>query len=73
MKAIVLAALLGLGVALAGSTGASAAGLGGGINGAAKSLSLVEQTRYYCRNVRVCTWRYHHRYCRYVRTCRHWY
>jgi hypothetical protein len=73
MKTILLGALVALGVGLFSASGASAAGLGGGIGAAAESNSPLIQARYYCRNVRVCSWRYHHRHCRYVRTCRHWY
>jgi hypothetical protein len=73
MKAIVLGALVALGVGLLSLSGASAAGLGSGIGSAAEANSLLVQARYSCRLVRVCTWRYGHRHCHYRRTCRHWY
>lgn len=73
MKTIVLATLFAFGVTLAAASSASAAGIGSGIGRAAESNSLLVEARYSCRRVRVCEWRYHHRYCHYRRTCRHWY
>jgi hypothetical protein len=54
MRMIVLSALFALGLGLAGSTGASAASIGAGINQAANASSLVEQTALICRRIRVC-------------------
>jgi len=68
MKAIVLASLFVLGVALLAPAGASAAALGGGIEKAAKSNSLVEDV--YCRSRRVCyRGRWGRPHCHWRRSC----
>jgi len=72
MKTIILAMLFALGISLAAASSASAAAIGNGIGRAAESISPLVEARYYCRRIRVCEWRYHHRYCHYRRVCRHW-
>ncbi len=70
MKAIALAALFAVGIALAGVTGASAAPISG--NGATIHASLIEKTAYACRRFRTCHWEFGHRVCHWHRVCRHW-
>jgi hypothetical protein len=73
MRLIVLSAALALGLGIAGSTGASAAAIGTGINQAASAASLLEDVRVRCRSVRTC-WRdrYGRRHCSIRRVCRRW-
>ena len=82
MRKILTAAMVALGLGLAGMTGASAANIGTGVDSAAKNASLVEQIQYYyghrryyghrsyCRNVRVCRYTHGYNRCRWVRVCR---
>ena len=71
MKTIVLAALFALGLGLAGMSGASAATLGGGIDQAAKTNSLIEEAALICRRIEVCRrGPYGHRHCHWERVCR---
>lgn len=84
MRTILLSAVLGLGIGLAGIPAASAAPVVG-LSTPIEAGSLVEQAQYYyrrrgyhrrhnsCRNVRVCrvnSWG--HRRCRTERVCRRW-
>ena len=72
MRMILLSALFALGVGLAGSTGASAATIGGGINNAASAATLLEDVRVRCRTVRVCRQTPYGRRCHWERICRRW-
>ncbi len=59
MRMILLSALFGLGVGLAGAPAASAAPLGGGLNGAATNFTPIEQVAVRCRRTKSC-WRNRH-------------
>jgi hypothetical protein len=73
MKVIILSALMGLGIGLAGIPAANAApisGLSSGVEG-----SLIQDVQYYrhrtrCRSVRVCRRGYYGRRCHIERVCR---
>ena len=80
MRMILLSALLGLGIGLAGTAGASAAPLGG-LSTPVEMGSLVEQAQYYrrrvrhrvrCNTVRVCRVTPWGRRCHRERVCRRW-
>ena len=71
MRMIVLSAVFALGLGLAGTTGASAAGIGLGINQAANASSLIEQTALICRRIKVCRRVGLIRTCHWERVCRH--
>jgi len=71
MRMIVLSAVFALGLGLAGTTGASAAGIGLGINQAANASSLIEQTALICRRIKVCRRVGFIRTCHWKRVCRH--
>ena len=74
MRMLILSALLAVGVGFAGTTGASAAVAGNGINNAANSSSLVEQIQWRrgvrCRSVQVCRRGSWGRRCHMERVCR---
>lgn len=72
MRMILFSALIALGVGLVGPTASSAAGIGAGIDTAAKNASLIEPARWYCRYIRVCRDRPWGRECHRERVCRHW-
>jgi hypothetical protein len=70
---LVLSALFALGVGLAGAPAASAGTIGSGINNAAKASTLLEETAYACRRVRVCRrGAYGAVRCHWNRVCRRW-
>ena len=74
MKTFVLSALFAVGVAMAATTGASAATLGSGLSTAQLNASLIEKAAYTCRRVTTCRRGYHgRRICTVRRVCRHWY
>ncbi len=76
MRMLILSALFAVGVGFAGTTGASAAVVGNGINSnAVNSTSLIEDIQWRrgrsCRSVRVChRGRYGNRRCHIERICR---
>lgn len=75
MRMIVLSALLAMGVAFVGTTGASAAqmGAGAGLSTAASTATLLEETAVRCRTVRTCyRGAYGRRHCNVRRVCRRW-
>jgi len=68
MRILLLSALLVVGLALSGSTGATATPAAGGLNKAANYTSIVQEA--YCRAWRRCWWdRYGYRHCRWWRRC----
>ena len=68
MRSLLLSVLFTLGVALAGTTTASAA-VGANIRHAEDANSIIEQVYYRCHSVRVCSYGR----CYYRRVCRHYY
>jgi hypothetical protein len=70
MRMIVLSALFALGLGLAGSTGASAASIGAGINQGANASSLVVETALICRRIKVCRRTPYGPRCHWERVCR---
>ena len=72
MRMVVLAALLGLGIGLAGVSPAPAATIGGGLDKAAAGMSMVQDAYWACRRIRVCRYGPYGRYCSWRRVCRHW-
>jgi hypothetical protein len=72
MRVILTTAAFALGLGLANLTGASAAGVGAGIDNAAKNATMIEQVQYYhrCRSVRICRQGPFGRRCRVERVCR---
>ncbi len=77
MKVIILSALMGLGIGLAGVPAANAAPVSG--LSAAVEGSLIQDVQYYrprhrvrCRSVRVCRPGYYGRRCHIERVCRRW-
>ena len=76
MRMILLSALFALGVGLAGTTGASAAMVGNGINNSANASSMLEEVQYGwrhrhgCRSVQVCRRGPFGRRCHWERICR---
>lgn len=77
MRTILLSALLGLGLGLAGTAGA--APIGAGLNGAGVDTAMIQEAHYYrrryrrprCRTVHVCHRTYWgHRRCYRERICR---
>jgi hypothetical protein len=73
MRMIVLSALFALGVGLAGSTAASAANVGSGINNAASTATLLQDVAVRCRRVTVCRRGPYGRRCHVERVCRRFY
>ena len=76
MRMILLSALFALGLGLAGTTGASAAMGGNGINNSANASSMLEEVQYGwrhrhgCRSVQVCRRSPFGRRCHWERICR---
>jgi len=82
MRMIILSALLGLGIGLAGAPAANAAPISG--LSTAVEGSLIQDVQYYgprhyrprhrvrCRSVRVCRTGYYGRRCHVERICRRW-
>lgn len=80
MRMIILSALLGLGIGLAGAPAANAAPISG-LSGAVEG-SLIQDAQYYsgsyyrprhrvrCRSIRVCRVGYYGRRCHIERVCR---
>jgi len=83
MRMIILSALLGLGIGLAGAPAANAAPISG-LSSSAVEGSLIQDAQYYrpryyrprprvrCRSVRVCRTGYYGRRCSIQRVCRRW-
>ena len=71
MRVLMLSTVLAFGLGFAATTGSQAAGLGGGLNEAAKSNSAIEHVQYRrCRMVRTCRVGPWGRRCRVERICR---
>jgi hypothetical protein len=72
MKAILIAALFALGVAFAGTSGASARDAGPATYKAADASSITLSARIRCRWIEVCRGPWWARTCRVERVCRRW-
>ena len=78
MRMIILSALMGLGIGLAGVPAANAAPISG-LSSTAVEGSLIQDAQYYrprhrarCRSVRICRTGYYGRRCHIERICRRW-